>query len=157
MNFKPSGVFTHFPTATYNTRANIKGLVLVAALTFIPGLDLTSIMCLQLLILPSFWAVVDKNYYTVCKSRKSVEYYQSYKVQVYALVYAAGNNSKLALFCLWILNLTDRDRYHLCFSFAKLYQPRVETSVKLVAKVSCSSTFAKSSCLSEKGDKTEIS
>ena len=34
-----------------------------------------------------------------------------------------------------------------CFSFAKRYQPRVETSVKLATKVSCSSTFAEFSFL----------
>ena len=47
--------------------------------------------------------------------------------------------------------------YYYCFSFAKLYQSRVETSVKLATKVSCSSTFAKFSFLSEIGDKPEIS
>ena len=39
MNVKPSGVFTHFPTTTYNTGHMLKGLVLVAALTFVLGLD----------------------------------------------------------------------------------------------------------------------
>ena len=46
---------------------------------------------------------------------------------------------------------------HLLLSFAKLYQPRVETSVKLSTKVSCSSTFKKFSFLSELGKRTEIS
>ena len=44
-----------------------------------------------------------------------------------------------------------------CFSFVKLHQPRVETSVKLATKVSCSSTFAKLSFFSQIGNKHEIS
>ena len=44
-----------------------------------------------------------------------------------------------------------------CFSFAKIFQPRVETYAKLATKVSCSSTFAKFSFLSDVGDKPEIS
>ena len=40
-----------------------------------------------------------------------------------------------------------------CFSFVKLHQPRVETSVKLASKVSCFSAFAKLSCFSQIGKK----
>ena len=37
MNFKPSGVFTHFPTATYNTRANVKRIGLSSCSRFRSG------------------------------------------------------------------------------------------------------------------------
>ena len=56
--------------------------------------------------------------------------------------YAAGNNSKLALYRLRILNQADRDRDHYCFLFAKVCHIGVKTSVKLATKVSYSSTFA---------------
>ena len=49
MNFKPSIVFTHFPTAaTYNTRANVKRIGLsIAAFAFVLDLDLATVARFQ--------------------------------------------------------------------------------------------------------------
>ena len=55
--------------------------------------------------------VEKKHHKMVRESHRSVKYYQGYKV--FVLVYAAENNSKLALFHLRIPNLAHRDRDHL--------------------------------------------
>ena len=74
------------------------------------------------------------------------------------LAYATGN--KLAPLCLRIPNLADRNtKFIYCFSFAKFYQPRVETYVKLATKVSCPRLvlhFEKFSFLSEMGTNLKL-